>query len=110
MQRNDYGMGDLGEHGTPEPPANADETPMTEEGGGATSVFIPASLYSNKEFREGDEIVLRVTRVDDDGLEAEYASEPGGEDDKPTPVEEPPTANAMIDQEASRGGNGVSSY
>lgn len=104
-------MDDLGEHGEPSPPsANSNETPMTEEGAGATTVFIPASLYANKEFAEGDEIILRVTRVDDDGLEAEYASEPGGESEKPTPAREPPTANAMIDRAASRGGNGVNAY
>lgn len=112
MQRSDYGMDDLGEHGEPSPPANANETPMTEEGAGATTVFIPASLYSNKEFAVGDEIVLRVARVDDDGLEATYAT---GEDepdkgDSATPMRDADEgANSMIDR-AANPGNGVSSY
>lgn len=112
MQRNDYGMDDLGEHGEPSPPPeSANETPMTEEGSGASSVFIPASLYSNKEFREGDEIVLKVTRVDDDGLEATYATgedEPDEGDSPPAPAE-PESANSMIDR-AANPGNGVSAY
>lgn len=78
-----YGMSDLDgdEDATPAPPESASETPMTEEGQpetGGETLKVPAEFLQGTQFKPGDELVLRVVDIGDDGeLEVAYAK-PGG--------------------------------
>jgi len=76
--------------------------PITEDGspeGQGDSIHIPAEfLQSNAgKFKEGDELILKVVAVDDDGsVEVEYASEPAKGDESEGGGDM--GANAEIDQ------------
>lgn len=55
------------------------ERPMTEtdtpEDDGET-IHIPTAFLQGTKFKEGDELVLKVVSVDEDGLEVAYAKAP----------------------------------
>ena len=65
-------------------PAAAKDKPITEGGspeGQGDSIHIPSEFLQGNagKFKEGDELVLKVVSADDEGIEVEYAKEPGGE-------------------------------
>ena len=90
-------------------PESADKQPITEEGspeGQGDSIHIPAEfLQANAgKFKEGDELILKVVAVDDDGsVEVEYASEPAKGDESEGGGSDM-GANAEIDQMHGSGG------
>jgi len=82
-----------------EEPQAAKESPITEDGspeGQGDSIHIPKEVLQGTQFKEGDELVLKVVAADDEGLEVEYAKAPekegGGEES---------SANEEIDQMGS---------
>lgn len=52
--------------------------PQEEKGEEATAV-IPKALLAGKEWKPGDEIMLQIVQVNEDGAVVKYASEKGGE-------------------------------
>lgn len=60
------------------------ETPAEErsEGEGQTAM-LPKSILAGKEFKPGDEVVLKIVAMQDDSVVVEYAPEKGGEYEKP---------------------------
>ena len=79
----------------------SDKTPITEDGAPedqGDSIQIPAEFLQGAKFKEGDELVLKVVSVDDDGaLEVEYASKPEVESE-----DEGMSANEEIDAHESQ--------
>jgi len=63
-------------------PAASNRQPITEDGspeGQGDSIDIPAEFLQGNagKFKAGDEVVLKVVSADDEGIEVEYATEPG---------------------------------
>lgn len=56
----------------PEAPEEGNEEPHDESG---ETALLPKSILAGKEFRPGEEVVLKIVRVHDDEVEVEYASE-----------------------------------
>jgi hypothetical protein len=80
-------------------PADSSKEPITEEGspeGQGDSIHIPTEFLQGKQFKAGDELVLKVVSADEDGVEVEYAVEPA--DDAGEGAEVEPSANDEIDQ------------
>lgn len=76
-------------------PQGQDESqePITEEGSpppAGNTVHLPTDFLKGAMFKPGDEVVLKVTSVNDDGIEAEYAT-------APAKGEGPMSANDEID-------------
>lgn len=65
-----------------------------------TSALLPKSILAGKEFKVGDEIVLKIDALHDDEVEVSYASdkakEPAGDDME--------TAKASLDQYSKAAG------
>lgn len=61
------------------------ETPAEEssEGEGQTAM-LPKSILAGKEFKPGDEVVLKIVAMQDDSVVVEYAPEKGGGGEQPT--------------------------
>lgn len=68
-------------------PQMADEAPSNSGAGaapekdkdeGSETALIPKSLLAGKQFKPGDEVVLRIVRDYEDEVEVEYATEEGG--------------------------------
>lgn len=53
----------------------ADEGEAKEEQGAGESALIPKSLLAGKEFKPGDELVLKIRALHGDEVEVEYATE-----------------------------------
>ena len=87
-----------------EAPVSPNKQPITEEGspeGTGDSIHIPAEFLQQNagKFKTGDEVVLKVVSVDDDGsIEVEYASEPGSDKGEGSEGEGGMSANDEIDQ------------
>lgn len=61
-----------------------------KEGAGATAT-IPKALLAGKDFKPGDEIVLKIDQIHGDEVVVSYAPEKGGkEEDTPEPEGETP--------------------
>lgn len=56
--------------------------------GAEQTALLPKSILAGKDFKPGDEVVLKVVHIYDDEVEVEYASEPAAAKAKPTPDEE----------------------
>lgn len=64
--------------------AGGGDEEMKESSAGEETALLPASVTGGKTFEVGDQIVLKVVSVDDDGgLEVAYASGDGGGDGRP---------------------------
>lgn len=61
---------------------------MEEEGGEATGI-LPKSLMAGKDFKVGEEIVLKITHIGEDSFEVEYSK---GKDEKSHDDKEPAMA------------------
>lgn len=64
------------------PASGKDHRPVTEENtpeDAGEVIHIPTEFLQGTKFREGDELVLKVVAVGDDGLEVAYAKAPEGE-------------------------------
>jgi hypothetical protein len=80
--------------------APTDKTPITEDGapeGEGESIHIPMEFLQGKQFKEGDEIVMKVVSADDEGVEVEYAVK-----EEPDSGGDGMSANAEIDQAQER--------
>lgn len=92
---------DMGGGGSP--PTTEDgqnqEKPHNEDEGGSTAL-IPKSLLAGKEFKVGEEVILKIVHMYEDEVEVEYAPEkPEGEDNQ-TGAEQ--SANDELDAMASK--------
>lgn len=56
------------------PETNPDET-KTEDSDESPTAVLPKSILMGKEFKPGDEIVLKIDRIHDDQVEVSYAPE-----------------------------------
>lgn len=59
-----------------------EQRPMTEEGtpeDSGETMHVPTDFLQGTKFKEGDELVLKVVSVDDEGLEVAYAKAPRSE-------------------------------
>lgn len=77
------------------PSKTQDEKPITEDGAPESTgetIDIPKDFLQGTQFREGDELVLKVVAVGDDGIEVAYATAP----EKGEPKEK--SANEQIDE------------
>lgn len=79
------------------------DVPLTEEGqpeGSGQTIEIPIEFVGGKEFKAGDELVLKVVSVEDGKMEVEYATGPDeGE------YSEPPSSDDEIDAMAAQSSN-----
>ena len=65
-----------------------------EEEEGAETATLPRSILMGKDFKVGDEVVLRITHMGEDEIAVEYAPEPAGggeEEEAGAPAENPNT-------------------
>lgn len=62
-------------------PKEKDEAEESAE----SSALLPKSLFSGKDFKVGDEIVLKITHLYEDQFEAEYAKEKSSKPQEPEP-------------------------
>lgn len=83
-------------------PADAESPPEQDEDVGETAL-LPKSILGGKDFKPGDEIVLKVEHIYDDEVEVSYASEPK-EPETNTEPEMPMSADEEIDGMASMKG------
>lgn len=73
-----------------------DQNPMADEGDGADessegegkTALIPKSLLGGKEFKVGDEVVLKITHEYEDEVAVEYAPEKPAEEEPGLPGDE----------------------
>jgi hypothetical protein len=68
------------------------EAPSGEGYDGETAV-LPKSILAGKEFKPGEEVVLKIVAIHDDSVEVKYASESGDEHseggEEPEPAAQP---------------------
>lgn len=90
-----HGMEDMEDEAAS--PESSKERPITEEGtpeDTGETISVPKEFLQGTQFKPGDELVLKVVAVSDDGLEVAYAKEPeGGETDESSRE----SANAELD-------------
>jgi hypothetical protein len=70
-----------------EPGAPEAAAPKEEEKGGEPTALLSKSVLGGKEFKEGDEVVLKIVKVHDQDVEVAYATE-----DPENKGESPPAA------------------
>lgn len=76
------------------PEASPSEAASEREGSESASALLPKSVLGGKDFKVGDEVVLKIVHLYEDEVEVQYAPE------KPTekPAKEaPPSANDELD-------------
>ena len=71
-------------------PSEAQDKPAekTDDSESEQTALIPKTLFAGKDFKVGDEIVLKITHLYEDEAEVEYASEPSKEDKPKSQMEE----------------------
>ena len=52
-----------------------------EKGSEGETALLPKTILAGKEFKPGDEVVLKIVAMHGDEVEVAYATEEGGEDD-----------------------------
>lgn len=73
----------------PAEPTVPEPEPEGKEGeSDSGTAVLPMSVLGGKEWKPGEEIVLQIVQMNEDGAVVKYASEKGGEE-KATPVEAP---------------------
>lgn len=82
--------------GGEKPAEGAPAAPEKEDEGGTTAL-LPKSILGGKDFKPGEEVVLKIVRIHDDEVEVEYAPE--------KPESTGPSADQEIDQMAAGGGS-----
>lgn len=70
----------------PEPAAP--KTAETDEPGENHTAVLPKSILAGKDFKPGEEVVLKIVAIHDNDVEVEYAPEKGSEETKAEPEEE----------------------
>jgi len=78
-------------HDGPPAPKEAEAKPESSTG------ILPKSILAGKDFKVGDEVVLKIVALHDNDVEVEYASEKGGEDEGGGYQEEMPAASPSND-------------
>lgn len=82
------------------PPEKAAESESPGEG---QTALLPKSILAGKEFKPGDEVVLKIVNLHENDVEVEYASEePEKQEGAEAPAETPPA-------EAAPAGGGMAS-
>ena len=61
----------------PQPPAKTAETEEPSEG---QTAILPKSILGGKEFKPGEEVMLKIVALHDNDVEVEYAPEKGSEE------------------------------
>lgn len=64
--------------------ATSKDRPITEQGtpeDDGNTIHVPTEFLQGTRFKPGDELVLKVVSVEDDGLEVAYAKAPEGEEE-----------------------------
>lgn len=84
-------------------PEGAPPESEKEEGaeGAGKSYVLPKEILMGKEFKPGDEVVLKIRAIHGDQIEVEYATEEGKEEDHPEPH-----APGAYGEEGEGGGRG----
>lgn len=67
----------------PMAPEEESKPDMQEEKGEEATAVIPKALLAGKEWKPGEEIVLQIVQVNEDGAVVKYASEKGGGEEYP---------------------------
>lgn len=65
---------------SPDAPAQAEPEGHGEGMEGGQSAVLPKSILAGKEFKPGDEVVLRIDSIHGDEVMVSYAPEKGGDD------------------------------
>lgn len=90
------------------PPAPAGEPKTTEAKEGdsdSQTAVIPLAVLGGKQFKPGEEVVLQIVSMNEDGAVVKYA-EGKGEEEEPPKEEAPPPAAAPAPGGAPGGGGG----
>lgn len=72
------------------PPEGAAAPKESEGYGDGQTAILPKSILAGKEFKPGEEVVLKIVAIHDNDVEVEYASEEGSKEEEAgeTPKEE----------------------
>ena len=54
----------------------------SESKGGEQTAILPKSILAGKEFKPGEEVVLKIVAIHDNDVEVEYASEEGSKEEE----------------------------
>lgn len=81
---------------TEAPPTGAEKGEAEEEDTGEATALLPKSVLGGKEFKPGEEVVLKIVHVYEDEVEVAYATEkPEGEAEEEDEEEPMPNRSAM---------------
>lgn len=69
----------------PEPQMTEQEPEPTEGESDSESAVLPKSILAGKKFKVGEEVVLKITGIQDDSITVEYATGKGGKEDYSEP-------------------------
>lgn len=72
------------------PPEGAAGPKESEQAGDGQTAILPKSILAGKEFKPGEEVVLKIVAIHDNDVEVEYATEEGSKEEEAgeTPKEE----------------------
>lgn len=65
-------------------PAAPEAEPKDKDGSDSQTAVLPMSVLGGKQWKPGDEIMLEIVQMNEDGAVVKYASEKGGEEEPET--------------------------
>lgn len=80
--------------------AREDKAETDETEGSEPTALIPKSLLAGKEFKPGEEIVLKIVHIYEDEVEVEYAKSEEGEETPQETERMHPRSKMMMDTES----------
>jgi hypothetical protein len=80
--------------------APMEKAPAEQEQEGGETAVLPKSILAGKDFKVGEEVVLKITAIHGDEIQVEYAQE------KPSEGAEEAPAEAPVEAPAPNGGGG----
>lgn len=92
-------MGGPREAASPEPTEEGTGENDSQDTGGETAL-LPKSILAGKDFKPGEEVVLKIVRIHDDEVEVQYAPDKHEESES---EEEPESADSEIDRMSMMG-------
>ena len=81
-----------------------------DEQGGETTAVLPKEILGGKEFKPGDEVVLKILAIHDDSVEVTYAPEKGADESGGMGGDQMGGGDADMAMAAGGGGGGNSDY
>lgn len=80
----------------PQPSMPEQEEEPTEGESDSQTAVLPKAILAGKEFKPGEEVMLKIVQVNEDSVVVKY-SEPSGEEEEPPTAPEavPPAAGGM---------------